>query len=194
VNQFIALRRQKPMTPLSRFVQEKAGVRIDVAASAEGSMEDRLTFRGDGNASIEGQELGEVPLLGGLSELLKFTALRFTSARANFKIDGPRLVFPEVAIRGSNSAIDARGAYLMDRNELDFTAKIFPFQESDSLLKSVVGAVLTPFSNVFEVKLGGQLDKPAWSLNLLHSTTPEVKTPAPAPVPVTPPAVPPSNG
>lgn len=186
VNQFIALRRQKPMTPLSRFVQEKAGVRIDIAASAEGSLGDRLTFRGDGNAVLEGQELGEVPLLGGLSELLKFTALRFTSARANFKIDGPRLVFSEVAIRGANSAIDGHGAYLMDRNELDFTAKIFPFQESDSLLKSVVGAVLTPFSNVFEVKLGGQLDKPAWSLNLLHSTTPEVKEPA-APAPSTPP-------
>jgi hypothetical protein len=179
LNQFIALRRKKPMTPASRFVQEKAGVRIDVAASAEGSFGDLLTFRGDGNAALEGQELGEVPLLGGLSELLKFTALRFTSARANFKIDGPRLVFSEVAIRGANSAIDGRGAYLMDRNELDFTAKIFPFQESDSLLKSVVGAVLTPFSNVFEVKLGGQLDKPAWSLNLLHSPTPEQKEPAP---------------
>jgi hypothetical protein len=76
----------------------------------------------------------------------------------------------------------------MDRNELDFTAKIFPFQESDSLLKSVVGAVLTPLSNVFEVKLGGTLDKPAWNLNLLRGDASEPKDmpvnsapPAPSP-------------
>jgi hypothetical protein len=38
VNQFVALRRQQKttMTPVSRFVQEKAGVRVDVSASAEG--------------------------------------------------------------------------------------------------------------------------------------------------------------
>ena len=99
-----------------------------------------------------------------MSELLKFTALRFTSARANFKIEGPKLIFPEIALRGANSGIDARGDYSLDRHELDFNAKIFPFHESGSLIKTVVGAVLTPLSNAFEVKLSGSLEKPTWGL------------------------------
>ena len=46
---------------------------------------------------------------------------------------------------------------------LAFHAKIFPFQESGSLFKSVVGAVLTPLSNAFEVRLSGTMEKPEWA-------------------------------
>ena len=79
--------------------------------------------------------------------------------------------------RAANSAIDAHGVYLLNRRELDFNAKIFPFQESGGLLKSVVGAVLTPLSNALEVKLTGTLVKPEWSFvmgptNFLRSLAP----------------------
>src|SRR5205823_7117456 len=128
-------------------------------------------------AVLSGAEIGEVPLFGPLSELLKFTALRFTSVKSDFKIDGARLDFPDLAVRGANSAIDAHGQYALDRGELDFKAKIFPFQESSNLIKSVVGAVLTPISNVFEVKLNGSLSKPLWAFvigptNFLRSLGP----------------------
>lgn len=162
--EFVAHRSGLPAVPPGKFVQEKANVRIDFAASAEGRYDDILSYHGEGNAVLEGAEIGEVPLLGGLSDLLKFTALRFTSARANFKINGPKLLFPEIALRGANSGIDGHGEYELDRHELDFNAKIFPFYDSGNLIKSVVGAVLTPFSNVFEVKLTGSLQKPAWGL------------------------------
>lgn len=163
---FIAHHRNRPPAPPGKFIQEKANVRIELAASAEGGLSDPLSFHGDGNAALTGAEIGEVPLLGGLSDILKFTTLRFTSARANFKIDGPKLAFSEVAVRGSNSAIDAHGDYLLDRRELDFYAKILPFHESANILKTIMGAVLTPLSNVFEVKLTGSFEKPAWSLAL----------------------------
>lgn len=175
--EFFAARKGEAPAPPGRFVQEKANVRLDFAASAEGRYDDAFSYRGEGNAMLRGAELGEVSLLGGLSELLKFTALRFTEARTHFKIENTRLVFPKVTILGSNSAIDAHGSYALDKRELEFNAKIFPFQESDNLIKAVVGAVLTPFSNAFEVKLTGTLAKPQWAFvigpsNFLRSITP----------------------
>jgi hypothetical protein len=121
------------------------------------------SYHGNGNASLRGAEIGAVPLFGPLSELLKFTALRFTTAQADFKINGAKLEFPQVSLRGANSAIDAHGLYALDRRELDFRAKVFPFEESGSVIKSVVGAVLAPLSNALEVKLTGSLEKPDWA-------------------------------
>ncbi len=189
VNGFFATRKGVPPAPPGKFVQEKANVRVDLAASAEGLQDDSLTYRGSGSAVLRGAEIGEVPLLGSLSGLFKFTALRFTEARGNFSVEGPRLVFSKLSLRGANSAIDGTGTYALDRRELDINAKIFPFQESDSLLKNVVGAVLTPFSNAFEVRLTGSLEKPEWAFANFSSGAPAAEPPpaaatAPGPAPV----------
>ncbi|WP_414659992.1 AsmA-like C-terminal region-containing protein [Horticoccus sp. 23ND18S-11] len=211
LEEFFAGLRGQPPAPPGKFVQEKANVRLDLAASAEGRYDSTTSYHGDGNAVLNGAEIGEVPLLGTLSELFKFTALRFTEARANFKIDGGKLVFPQFIVRGSNSKIDAHGTYDFERQGLDFNAKIFPFQESESLLKTVVGAVLSPLSNAFEVKLKGSLEKPDWTFvrgptNFLRALAPgdpdapkpeatpgEADAPAPPPNPgaTPPPAAPP---
>src|SRR5207302_9873586 len=108
----------QPPPPPGKFVQEKANVRLDVTASAEGSYANPLSYHGDGNATLQGETLGEVPLLGALSELLPFTALRFTSATAKFKIDGAKIAFSEFNLRGANSAIEAHGDYALDKREL----------------------------------------------------------------------------
>jgi hypothetical protein len=123
-------------------------------------------------------------LLGMLSELFNFTALRFNAARADFKLMGSKVSFPSVSITGSNSAIEGHGDYYLDRRELDFNARVYPFQESKSLFQNVVGAVLTPLSAVFEVKLTGALDQPNWAFvigptNFFRSLTQS----DPAPVP-----------
>ncbi len=159
---YAAANRHAAPPPPNRFLQAKAAVSLDLAASAEGLYDDAFTYRGEGSATLSGAELGEVKLLGLLSDLFSFTALRFTAARANFRIDGPRLVFSDVSLTGANSAINARGTYALDRRELDFNAKIFPFQESELGFKSIFGAVLSPLSNAFEVKLTGSLDQPSW--------------------------------
>lgn len=177
VQDFLTAQKGLPPEPPGKFVREKANVKLDFDASAEGRYNDPLSFRGSGNASLKGPEIAEIALLGALSEVLKFTALRITEGQANFKIEGPKITFPEVKFRGPSAAIDARGTYALEKRELDFHAKIFPFQESENLIKSVVGAVLTPLSNAFEVKLSGSLAKPEWAVtltpaNLLRSLTP----------------------
>ncbi len=186
LQQFSARAKGLPPPAPGKFVQEKANVRLDLTASADGRYADPFSYHGDGNATLRGPGLGEVPLLGSLSELLKFTALRFTSATAKFKLDGPKLSFSEFNLRGANSAIDSRGDYALDKRELDFKAKIFPFQESGNLLKNAIGAVLSPLSSVFEVVLTGSLDQPHWALvlgptNLLRSLAPGETPPAAKP-------------
>lgn len=200
LEEFFARRESRTETPPGKFVQEKANVKLDLAATGVGDYANPFSFQGSGHTVLQGAEIGEVPLLGALSELFTFTALKFTSARSTFRIEGPRLVFPEVEIRGSGSAIDAHGVYALDRRLLDFKAKVFPFQDSSNVLKTVVGAVLSPFANALEVKLTGNLQKPQWSFvlgptNFLRSLAvdperePTPKPPAPNATPANPPAV-----
>ncbi len=183
-----AARRKNTLPPApNRFLAEKSNVRISVAASAEGAYDDPNGYHGEGSATLDGASLGEVKLLGLLSELFSFTSLRFNAARANFKINGPLLEFSDVGLTGSNSAIVGSGSYALDARTLDFKAKIYPFQESSLFLKSIVGAVLTPLSNVFEVKLNGSLENPAWSFvmgptNFLRNLAAPSTAPSPVPV------------
>lgn len=163
LEEFTAKVRGVPAPPPGKFVQDRADVKLDLAASAEGLYTNTYTYHGEGHASLEGASLGEVHMLGLLSDLLPFTSLRFTAARANFKIEGPRLVFSEISATGANSAIDAHGNVDVQRRELDFKARVSPFRESKFLPSILIGAVLSPFTSVLEVKLTGTVDKPEWS-------------------------------
>ena len=189
VESYTASQDGRPPPVPGKFVQDKANVKLDLAISAEGLYSNPYSYQGTGNASLSGDGLGEVRMLGLLSELLSFTSLRFTSARASFRVDGAKLTFPKVNITGANSAIEAHGSYELDRHELDFKARVNPFQESTFLPAALLGAVLTPFSTVLEVKLTGLLDKPTWAFvngptNFLRNLTkPQRPEPAPAPTP-----------
>jgi len=188
---FSARHRGAPPPPPNRFMKERSDIQLDLSAKAEGRLTDALSYTGEGRAGLNGAELGEVRLLGVFSEVLRFTSLRFTSARANFRIEGPRLVFPDVKVTGANSAIDAKGTYALDKRELDFNAKVYPLQESKNPLKAVVGLALTPLSIISEVRLSGSLDKPEAHLvfgpaNLLRNlASPDdpAKPAVPEPVP-----------
>lgn len=200
---FSARRRGVAPTANSEYIEGTAQVRIGLDLAAEGDADNPLSLVGTGHADLSGQGLGRIRLLGLLSELLNFTALRFDTLRTDFTLDRNTLAFPHVNITGPDAAMSARGSYLLDRKELDFNARIFPFQESSFILKSVVGLVLTPLSGVLEVKLTGRLDKPEWAFvigptNFLRSLfatpakelppvpnlfTPTPPAPAPAPAP-----------
>ena len=191
VEAYSAKRAGKPPPVPGKFVQDKANVKLDLAVSAEGLYDDPFSYKGSGNASVTGDTLGEVRMLGLLSELLSFTSLRFTAARASFKVDGPKLNFSQINMTGANSAIDAHGSYDLDKHLLDFTARVNPFQESTFLPMALVGAVLSPFTTVLEVKLTGQLEKPSWAFvngptNFLRNLT-KPAAPAAAPAAATPP-------
>lgn len=191
-SRYVAQRRGGQPNSAEQFLSERNTARLDLAVSAEGLLASPTSFRGSGNASIGGGELGEIRLLGLLSDLLNFTALRFTAARTEFRLEGPKIVFPSVNVTGANSAIHAHGEYSIERHALDFNARVYPFEESKGLLQSIVGAMLTPFSAALEVRLTGALDQPKWAFvigptNLFNSLSgPESAAPA-AERPPTPP-------
>ena len=156
------LRGESPPTT-SEYVKQTAQVFADVDVSGEGDVGDLYSFYGEGSAGLSGPGIGEIRLLGLLSGLINFTALDFTQLDSNFTVEGKSLEFSEVSLTGPNAAVSATGNYTLPSRTLDFNARIFPFQESKFILKSVMGAVLTPFSNVLEVKLTGDLGKPSWA-------------------------------
>ncbi len=157
-----------PSTALGTFAREKADVRLDLNVTAAGRPGELDSFVGDGNVQIQGTELGALSLLGGLSRILKVTELRFTQVQAEFKIENGSLFFPELNVIGANSAIKAKGSYSIDRRQLDFSARIYPFQESRGPLQ-IFNAISAPFSAVFSVKLTGGIDKPSWSVHPMYS-------------------------
>lgn len=160
---YSARKRGVPPAANSAYIEGTAQVRMALDLAAEGAAADPYSFKGDGHAELSGQGLGRIRLLGLLSELLNFTALRFDALRTDFRLEGDKLNFPHVNLTGPDAAVTARGSYQLARKDLDFYARVFPFQESTFILKSVVGLVLTPLSGVLEVKLTGRLDKPEWA-------------------------------
>ncbi len=187
-----------------------AGGRLDAALAATGRYRELYSYHGDGSFTIKGRELGEIHLLGLLSELLSknhlnFTSLRLDAATGRFKVDGNKLAFSQVKLTGPSAAIEAKGNYLLDTRRLDFNANVFPLQESSFLPADLLGAVLTPLSIALELRLTGTIEKPSWALllgptNLLRTLTRPLmgdSKPAsakPAPPPSTPPRKSPESG
>ncbi|MBI5381641.1 MAG: hypothetical protein HZA31_07055 [Opitutae bacterium] len=201
LDNYSAFRAGLPPPSKNPLLDNLTNIKVDVDLAAEGLLDDILSYQGDGTAQLSGSELGQVPMLGLLSQLLPFTTLRFTAARAQFKVEGPRINFTAVRLTGSNSAIEAHGYYGIDARSLDFRAKVFPFEQSSGLIRGTFGLVFTPLSQFLEVKLTGNLARPSWHLlysplNILRSLAepaaeqPKPAAPAPAPVPAAPPPAP----
>jgi hypothetical protein len=163
VDDFLAEQDNQPPDPPTKFIQSATDIRFNLDAAAEGNYHDPFSFTGSGTTSLAGAELIKIHLLGLLSPLFPFTSLRFTDAQAkNFLIEKNNLSFPAVNITGANSAIEAKGDYLLDKKTLDFNAKVYPFGESKFLPSELLDKFLTPVSMLAEVKLTGTIDQPKW--------------------------------
>ncbi len=143
----------------SQFLKNMVGVRlVDLSVAAEGAFADPYSYRGKGTAQVQGPELMKVPLLSFLTPLFPFAELRFTTARADFAINGSELNFPAVTVTGAHSRIDAHGTYAMDRHALDFYAVVNPLQESKSFVGQAFNLVLALPSQITQVRITGPLD------------------------------------
>src|SRR5690606_30097587 len=98
LNTYFAKRRGTAAGDSGTYVQKNANVVMDLDVSAEGRLNDPMSFVGSGNAELSGRGLGEIRLLGLLSELLNFTALRFNHLSANFNVEKSNVVFSEVSV------------------------------------------------------------------------------------------------
>jgi hypothetical protein len=140
---------------------------LDFQLSAEGLYSDFFSFKGSGRATVSGSELGQLNLFGPLSEALSgsfvnFGSFSLTSVDAPFALQGEQVRFEELRVSGPSALIQAKGYYRLRDGSLNFTTKVFPFDESSTVLGSAVGFVLKPLSQVLEVKLSGTLNHPNW--------------------------------
>ena len=161
--------------------------RLDLALEAAGPLEDLYALQGQGNATVRGAELAEIEMFGALSRLLRgtllgFTSLQFTDADAKFALNGEHLDFTALQLTGPSAAIKGKGRYTMPDSSLGFNVALFPFRESSFPVFSVLGTMLTPLSHAFEIRLGGTLAQPEWSLAAGADALP----PSPAPRPTDP--------
>jgi len=188
--------------PGDQLLRRTSTGHLDGRLAASGVLGEPFSYHGEGQLTVTGQELGEIHLLGLLSEMLSknsflnFTSLRLDKAQANFRIEGNKLVFPQVKLQGPRAAIDAKGDYLLETKTLDFNARVYPLQESKVAVADALGALLTPLSNALELKLTGPVGKPSWTFvfgptNLLRAITRPLNNGAPVPNGTqSPPAVP----
>ena len=178
--------------PGERLLRRASIGRVDGRLAASGRLGEPFSYHGAGQLTIAGQQLGEIHLLGSLSEklsktpLLDFTSLRLDTAQANFRLEGNKVVFSQVKLQGPRTAIDAKGDYLLDTKTLDFNVRVFPLQKSKVALDDALGALLTPLSSVLELKLTGPLGKPSWTFafgptNLLRTITRPLNSGPPVP-------------
>lgn len=173
--------------------------KLELTLAAEGLYADFFSFNGTGRAVIHGSELGQLNLFGPLSEalsgkLINLGSFSLNRVEAPFALQGERLRFDELRITGPSALIQAKGYYRMRDGALDFTTKVFPFDENSSVVGNAVGFVLTPFSRALEVKLHGTLNSPSWVFaygpsRLLNTLIGGEKKDAPPSVPPAPPSV-----
>jgi len=194
VQEYDANRLGKPyvVAAESKFIQQAANSSLDVTLSASGNPESIASFQGNGTAALTGAELGEIHLFGLLSQVLSglslsFSSLKLDAARSNFTLQEGSLYFPDLKVTGPSAVIDAHGRYTLASNSLDFSAKFKPYDQPGSLLAAAVSIVINPLTSMLELKLGGRLDDPQWSVNLGSSSGPAAPAPAkpaePAPAP-----------
>ena len=160
------------------FQQQIAEGMLNVSLTAEGPAADPYAYVGQGAASIENANLGELKLLGVLSTLLDRTLLNFSTmqldnASGDFALDGRVLRFDNLKVTGPRGAIDAEGSYYLDTTNLGFFTRIRPFEGRG---RNLLDVVFTPLTHALEVKLGGQLKSPEWTFvlgptNILRSLT-----------------------
>ncbi len=169
-------------TAESKFIQQTANSSLDVALSAQGDPASVPSFKGTGSASLTGAELGEIHLFGLLSQVLSglslsFSSLKLDAARSSFELQDGALFFRDLKVTGPSAVIDARGNYTLATNALDFSAKFKPYDTPGSLLAVAVSLVINPLTSILELRLGGHLDDPKWSVSIGSSSAPNAPAP-----------------
>jgi|GEM_PF-6757589 len=141
---------------------------IDLDVAATGDFGDLLSYDGTGKLRIREADLAEVHLLGLLSRILSvtplaFTSLQFSEADSDFQIQKERIHFPNLRLLGPSSALRATGDYRLDRQDLDFSVKLFLLKESRlPFISILLSPLLEPLAHITEIRLIGPAADPQW--------------------------------
>jgi len=141
------------------FAKGKGGGNAQVNSSGEGY----------GVFWLRGADLGEWPLLGPLSQMLKtrwfsFATLRLHSADGSLVFEPSRVGVPSVNLWGDEHAASASGYINTQKQTLDFSVKLHSFGGSKQNFGVIMAPLIQPIASVFEARLSGPVQSPKWTL------------------------------
>ncbi len=171
----------------------KLGGRFSLRASGAGPLTAYDAYEGRGEARITGADFARINLLGPVSGVLgsigiPLGRLELNDAVLPFEIRRERLVFTKARLTGRTGALEGDGSYALRDGSLNFRSRLYPLRESGGALTQFFGALLTPLSNLLELRLTGTLAEPNWSLTrdplaILREINAQREAEAPAPGP-----------
>ncbi|AWI08705.1 AsmA-like C-terminal region-containing protein [Ereboglobus luteus] len=164
----ISARKRGVAAPPDEHYNQPASAQLDLRFSADGFLNNDLSFKGNGSAEVSGAELVNINIFGELSQALRdvkvlnFTSLNLTDGQFNFTLDGRRVFIPEAVLTGQKAHVKLSGEYTLDTRFANLTAKVYPLSESRGIIGKGLGFLLVPVTHLTELRLTGSLDAPKW--------------------------------
>lgn len=156
---------------------------LSLSLKADGPIKDLYAFDGRGSLKMRAAELGKINLLGGLSEALRGTLFNLGSIvlrdlKGDFILKNDIIDYEKMEITGPSALIDMNGAINIRTQRVNMKAKLYPLDQRNFLISNTVGLLMSPFSNILEVKVQGDISKPSWFFtrgptNLIRQLSPD---------------------
>jgi hypothetical protein len=125
------------------------------------------TARGHGFLSVREGRVFALPLFGGLSRILSRVVpgldfvLRQSDAEAAYTVAGGVVRSEKISVKGDVLSLSGHGEYRFERRELDFHAQVHLMKEH-TLVAKLLRVITYPLSKLFEFRVRGTLEEPAW--------------------------------
>lgn len=142
--------------------------RLNATVVLQGRADDASlqTLTGAGQITIANGRIFQIPLFGGLTDLLAKiipgvgTLLRQTDAWAKVHIGGGKVHADSIQIEGDILSLSARGDYYFN-GQLDYRVQV-RFLRKQTVLGMVLQLVTLPVTKILEFRLTGTVDHPTW--------------------------------
>ena len=147
--------------------------KLDLKLQVSGNPEDFLSFEGNGSILVKDPELGDIRLLGGLTDYLGASKLplpsgsiSFNRLEAPFILNGDALRFGNLSLSGGSTLLVANGVINLSKHVLDLEARLHLLGNVSVPVLGKLIQLLDPLSAVGNIKIDGTFEDPKWSIQL----------------------------
>ncbi|MGB0354480.1 MAG: AsmA-like C-terminal region-containing protein [Opitutales bacterium] len=159
----------------NKFESPGEGI-LNLSLQAEGPISNPLQFEGTGMIQLNEPKIGQINLLGkiseGLSNLkipLPSGAFSFNELIIPFKLNNETMSFDNLQLTGPISKISSKGSFNLSSGTIDIIAKLSLIGNLPlPLIKNLV-QLADPISRMAEIKITGNFSKPKWELLLSNN-------------------------
>ncbi len=144
---------------------------LDIALNGTGSMNNILSYKGEGTAVLNDPQLGKIHIFGLLSRMLNILpfsigSIEFKKANTAFKFENGIVNFHKFLLTSKTAKLEAVGTYNLENKKLDFMAKMFLLGGIKIPVLKKIFSEINPLAHVLEFELKGNLKDPKWRFPL----------------------------